>query len=264
MLDQNNWITIEQAKELTGKSEITIRRFVSKHKLNTNVISKNNTGKTIIDPDILQENYIFTKETPYQYDSADSFHDKNDRDTGNKKNNQHTSHDRSQTYHNDRHDRAGEQGKDLPLETEKLALMTISKQSNDISQMLLHRPFYRHSTFWTVIAAIIIIIVIIAAGWLYRKELVKTYINMIQQVTMDNKNKQDEQKQNFELQKNSLQYQIKLINSSNTAMVDTLNQRIDDLKDNLKENKKKLSEEIINLKKQIKDLKTDTDRGGLF
>jgi hypothetical protein len=175
MTDQGchiKWITIKQAIELTEKSEITIRRFVAKHKSNANVVSKDDAGRSIINPTILQQTYTFSKEG-YQDDSSDTSQDDMSDKKYKKKENNGDYHDERDKYHGDRRG---------SVDTEKLALMTISKQSNDISKMLLHKPFYKLVSVWITIFFILISLIAGYFAYMYKNELITTQKNEITQI----------------------------------------------------------------------------------
>jgi len=54
----NDWITVTEATYYTGKSGITIRRWCSEHKNNTNAFKKDK-GKSYININFIKENYPF-------------------------------------------------------------------------------------------------------------------------------------------------------------------------------------------------------------
>jgi len=137
-----HWVSIKDAARMSDVSEMTVRRWQKKH-INDPEYVKNEKGE------INAVNHEkFTLDYPLKNDS------KNFNDQENFNNNPQPSN---------------------LQDHEKLALMTLSKQSNDISQLLLSKQkvsLLRHSTFWSTTISIIIIIILIVGAYYYKKESV--------------------------------------------------------------------------------------------
>ena len=138
------WITLAEAKLITDKAESTIRRFISRHKGNPNIIKKED-NVYLINSRELGRTYSI---------------DFNMLKTGN------SDWERREPMHD--------------REIEKAELI-LKKKEMDLYENLIKtqvkKPFYKITSLWVTITAIIVIAAIIFAGSLYRKELIINRIN---------------------------------------------------------------------------------------
>ena len=146
---QNGWVDINKIVELFHVSENTVRRWIIKHKKDKFFVRKDK-NKYLININYFSKSYKATHQN-YSTSSSDEYFSSKEDDI---KNNQ----------------------KFINNDNEKLALMTISKQANDISQALLQQNkhnIYRHSSFWILV---ILIILILIAGYYYKNELTTNHL----------------------------------------------------------------------------------------
>jgi len=144
----NTWITISEALINTGKSEITIRRYISKYKNNKNIVRKEN-GKIRIN-------------TEFLYQSYRSIIDISD-DTANDS-------------------RQKKEAMQIVYNSEALKAQSVNLIAKDqhISQ-LINRKSY--TSLYVCIGFIILILVFGALAWLYRFEILENHKNEIKVLT---------------------------------------------------------------------------------
>ncbi|HJO93178.1 MAG TPA: hypothetical protein QF753_07250 [Victivallales bacterium] len=148
--EQLEFVSIKDIESLCNVSQATIMRWVDTHRDDTNYSYKRGRNRYIC-----KEMFIIDY-PPVNKSNNSSPQDKEGEFN---KNNNYTEDNKNH---------------------EKIALMTISKQANDISQNLLNInnkkiPIIRHTTFWTAIVAIIIIITLVFVGITYKQELISNH-----------------------------------------------------------------------------------------
>jgi hypothetical protein len=140
-----NWIDIIEAVKLFNKSEMTIRRFINKHKNNIDAVRKDGKKYLI--------NYKFISLT---YQSNNDIH--NDQVGENIKDKK----DAMQIAYNSEIIKKKDEQLDAK---DKLIGQLINKKT----------PILRHSTFWTAVSSIIALVLILTFGYFYRLEFQKQY-----------------------------------------------------------------------------------------
>ncbi len=145
----SHWVKINEAVEVTGLSNSTLRRYVEKFKNDIEKSRKeyghNNQYYWVVNLELLNAYYKVNQ------GGSSGVH-------------QDTSSDYAQDNSNESNDKF------------KHAEFVLEKQQNDIIVELINQkkektPILRHSTFWTAFSLILAILVIILAGYLYYKKL---------------------------------------------------------------------------------------------
>jgi len=193
-----DWLTIKEASIKADISNMTVRRWITKHKNDKNYIDYQK-GIYYVNPELFSKDYRFIQ---------------NNTDFNKSKNTFNQNYTKAKT---------DEQAEDR----EKLALMTISKQANDMTQALFNRPFYRLPVFWVSITSILIIIILGSLGYVYRAELLGNH-----------------------------QRELKSLSSSYEKEVKTLNKNVNSLNNQLNNTKETYTILIDNLQKTHTKLNT--------
>jgi len=149
------WVSIKEASKLVNTCDKTIRRWVIRHKDNANCVEYRK-GVYYVNTEMLNKDYNFIQSLRQSIDASNS-------KMNTKYTNMDTCVDIESKGYND----------------EKFALMTLSKQSQDISNILLNKPLHRLPVFWVSIGFVILILAMISIGYLYRTEIIANYQNQL-------------------------------------------------------------------------------------
>jgi len=175
----NTWITVNESVINTGKSEITIRRYISEHKHNKNIIKKEK-GKVWINPAFLYKLY------PTINNISDDISEEN----------KHKKEAMQIVYNSEA----------LKAQSENL----IAKDQH-ISQ-LINRKSY--TALYVCIGFIVLILVFGALAWLYRSEILENHkkeINILTSISGDIKQVLQETKSELKEAKEDYRHSIKNI-----------------------------------------------------
>jgi hypothetical protein len=180
--ENTRWISISEAVSLFSISEMTARRFITKHKDSANVIKKNG-NKNLINYDIFATSYEPTKE---QQEQPDEQNDVILREFS----------DRQKEYN-----------------------VLAKHNQNIIDELIKHRndtkPLYRSAIRWTVLGFVILLLIAGAISWLYRAELINTYKSKLSETT-------EFKNQIIEQQNNTLKKTQKELATTKEAYIQTL------------------------------------------
>mgnify|MGYP003969934825 CR=1 FL=1 len=154
----NEWLTVNEAIYLTGKSEPTIRRWCNEYKNNKKAYKKEH-GKSLLNSEFLCKYYHFI----------------NDSQKTSNNENQHKKEAMQIAYNSEIMKAQIDQlkAKDEHIKEKDKQIEEKDKQI----KMLINKKSY----VWLIFFIIIIIIGVI--GWFYRKELVNTYNSKITEIT---------------------------------------------------------------------------------
>jgi len=223
-----SWLTVKEASKESNISDMTVRRWIKKHKQNIDYV-KYEKGIYFVNSEKFCIDYRF-------------IHDfNNDYTDFNKSSNQfkHTEYDNK--------------NKSSETSPEKLALITISKQANDISQVLLEQnklTIYKHSSFWILIAAIVLLIIGgLSGGYYYREELLSIYngkindLNQNHSKQIENRDKElANQQESYKELKEQYSMMMTEIKSSHRELTVSQEKQITELSNKLNELNKNLKE----------------------
>jgi hypothetical protein len=216
-----SWLTVKEASKESNISDMTVRRWIKKYKQNIDYV-KYEKGIYFVNAEKFNIDYRF-------------IHDfNNDYTDFNKSTNQF-----KQAGYTDENEN-GEPN------AEKLALITISKQANDISQALLgqnKQVIYKHSSFWILVTTIVLLIVGgLSGGYYYKKEIMENNNSKINDLKQ-NYSKQIEskekeianQQERYKEQKEQYSAVINEIKSSDQKLAAIQDKQITELSNKLKE-----------------------------
>ena len=207
------WAEINELLEYFSVSRSTIRRWIERHKNNPLFIKKyKNKYQVNINE--------FAKIHKSAHEKCSNCSDEHFANTMNSKNN-------SQDF--------------IKNDNEKLALMTLSKQSNDISQTLLQSK--SSVSFWIITGFIVLITLILIAGYCYKQELQSIYSTQLRQLQSTHSTKVIELKE--ELQETKAAYR------SAINRIDILH---DEYNDKLENKDKQLNQERERLQQLQQEL----------
>jgi len=207
------WITIKEASKLANTCDRTVRRWVTKHKNNVNCVEYRK-GVYYINAEMLDKDYHFVQ-SPGQSTN--------------------TSKPQEETDYTNIHNEMDIESK---VDTnEKLALMTLSKQSQDIAHLLLNKPFYRLPVFWVTVGFIMLIVAIVSAGYLYRLEILNNYQSQLTSKAVDIKEVKTElqsTKEQYQAMLNEVKSSYQKLTSEQERQINELNKKLKDLEASVK------------------------------
>jgi hypothetical protein len=216
-----SWLTVKEASKESSISDMTVRRWIKKHKQDIDYV-KYEKGIYFVNAEKFSIDYRF-------------IHDFN---------NDYTDFNKSANQF--KHAEYSDKDENGESNAEKLALITISKQANDISQALLgqnKQTIYKHSSFWILVTTIVLLIAGgLSGGYYYKKEIMENNNSKIKDLRQ-NYTKQIEfqekklVKQQERYKEQEKQYSIFLseIKSSNLKLAAVQGQHISELSSKLKE-----------------------------
>jgi len=216
-----SWLTVKEASKESSISDMTVRRWIKKYKQNIDYV-KYEKGIYFVNSEKFCIDYRF-------------IHDfNNDYTDFNKSTNQF-----KQAEYSDK-DESGEPN------AEKLALITISKQANDISQALLgqnKQAIYKHSSFWILVTTIVLLIVGgLSGGYYYKKEIMENNNSKIKDLKQNytaqiefQKKELTHQQERYKEKKEQYSTIISEIKSSNLKLAAVQDNQITGLSNKLKE-----------------------------
>jgi len=141
---KKEWILLNEASLLTHKSEMTIRRFISKYKNDHNAIKTDN--ETIyINTDFLNKIYPITYDSQMLTDDKIIEHKENLAEFT------------------------------LQKQDKDLFNSSIANYSDIIDKLMQKKPFYRLPALWLTIGFIVLFLAAGYLGYLYRNEMISTY-----------------------------------------------------------------------------------------
>lgn len=141
---KKEWISLNEASLLTHKSEMTIRRFISKYKNNHNAI-KNDDGTIYINTDFLNKVYPITYDSQMLSDDKIIEHKENLAEFT------------------------------LQKQDKDLFNSSIANYSEIIDKLMQKKPFYSLPSLWISLGFIILFLVAGYLGYLYRNEMISNY-----------------------------------------------------------------------------------------
>ncbi|HJO93410.1 MAG TPA: hypothetical protein QF753_08415 [Victivallales bacterium] len=225
------YITVQEASKLTGKSEITIRRYTKKFQDDTDRLQKE-----------FQQNgsfyYLIDKGLILQYYNV------NDSSSTNQYN--------SSSRVNNDDDKTSQYSKNVDDDKTDFVNQALQKQQVDLIQQLIQKqnvktPIFRHSTFYAVFFALLVIIGLSTLFIIYsykqesefKKQLSSQEINYTNQMTMQKKylekqfdlveNGRDELQKQLNYKEEFYKVTLNEIKNSNRQIISFKDEKIKDL-----------------------------------
>ncbi|MCP3965961.1 MAG: hypothetical protein GY718_06335 [Lentisphaerae bacterium] len=221
----NEWLTVNEAIYLTGKSEPTIRRWCNEFKNNKKAYKKEH-GKSLLNAEYLRKSYYFVNDSQ-KTSNDDSQHKK----------------EAMQIVYNSEIMKA-------QIDQLKAKDKQIEEKNKQI-KMLINKKSY----VWLIFFIIIVIMGVM--GWFYRKELVDAYNSKITEITTFKDEIIKDKESNLQDTKNALD-EIRTAYQQTLKAVDLLhvkyNDKIETKEKQYQEHLKSEQKKIMQLNDRIKDL----------
>ncbi len=221
----NEWLTVNEAIYLTGKSEPTIRRWCNEFKNNKKAYKKEH-GKSLLNAEYLRKSYYFVNDSQ-KTSNDDSQHKK----------------EAMQIVYNSEIMKA-------QIDQLKAKDKQIEEKNKQI-KMLINKKSY----VWLIFFIIIVIMGVM--GWFYRKELVDAYNSRITEITTFKDEIIKDKESNLKDTKNALdetrtayQQTLKAVDLLHVKYNDKIETKEKQYQEHLKSEQKK----IMQLNDRIKDL----------